>query len=248
MNPNAMTPFGAALWACFEGDTDAELVLRRDDGLEVALPVSHFFREPAAFTAIEIAALQHCRGPVLDAGAGTGLHSLALQQLGVPVTAMDVCPQAVDIMARRGVARVHCADLFGFCGGPFATLLMLGHGVGAVQTIAGLDQFLSLAHGLLSQGGQVLLDSMDVRVTDNPRHLAYLDANRQAGRYIGEVRLQFEFRGQKGPYCGWLHVDAITLAEHADRAGWNCEVIAQAAGGNYLACLTAGSKKLILTL
>src|SRR5262249_55251375 len=145
---------------------------------------------------------------------GSGVHSLVLQQRRLPGTAIDISPQAGEIMSRRGGADARGISLFAFAGGPFDTILMLGHGVGMVETLAGLDRFLAHAGGLLSEGGQVLLDSLDVRLTDNPRHLAYHEANRKAGRYIGETRLQFEFRGQQGPGCGWLHVDADTLQEH----------------------------------
>ena len=44
MDPKAMEPYGAALLAGFDGDASAELILRRDDGREGRLPVSHFFR------------------------------------------------------------------------------------------------------------------------------------------------------------------------------------------------------------
>ena len=46
---------------------------------------------------------------------------------------------------------------------------------------------------------------------------------------IGEISMQFEFRGKRGPYCGWLQIDADTLNEHAKLGGWN---------GDYLARLT----------
>jgi hypothetical protein len=46
MNPKAMEPYGAGLRAYFEGDGGAQLLLRRDDGQEVSMPVSHFFGEP----------------------------------------------------------------------------------------------------------------------------------------------------------------------------------------------------------
>jgi len=202
------------------------------------MPVSHFFREPAAFTTVEKTALQHCRGRVLDAGAGTGLHSLVLQQQGLDVTAIDISAQAVQIMGRRGVKDVHCADLFSYRAGPFDTLLMMGHGIGAVETVAGLDRFLAHVHGLLAPGGQVLLDSLDVRATSEPGNLAYQEANRQAGRYIGEIRIQLGYQGEQGPLCGWLHVDPETLTEHAEKAGWQCEVLVQEETGNYLARLT----------
>ena len=43
MDPRAMEPFGKALAAYFEGESEAELILRRDDGEEAAIPASHFF-------------------------------------------------------------------------------------------------------------------------------------------------------------------------------------------------------------
>lgn len=84
----------------------------------------------------------------------------------------------------------------------------------------------------------MLLDSLDARITDNPSDLAYHEANRQAGRYIGEIRMRFEFQAKKGLYCGWLHVDAETLKEHAELAGWRCEVVHREESGNHLARLT----------
>lgn len=238
MNPKAMEPYGAALLAYFQGDTDAKLLVRRDDGQESPLPISYFFREPPQFTPIEKAALERCTGHVLDAGAGTGLHSLVLQQKGLRVTAIDIIPAAVEIMARRGVKDAHGVDFFDFADKGFDTILLMGHGIGVVETIAGLDRFLEHVHSLLTDRGRVLLDSLDVRVTDDPSNLAYHRSNQQAGRYIGAIRMQFEFQGQKGPFCGWLHIDSATLNEHAANAGWKCEVIMAEENGNYLAQLT----------
>jgi SAM-dependent methyltransferase len=236
MNPKAMEPYGMALLAYYEGETNAELIIRRDDGQETPLPVNFFFRNPSS--PIDNAAIDRCIGHVLDIGAGTGLHSKVLQQKSKPVTAIDINPQAVSIMRQQGLMDVHCADIYEFQGGRFDTLLMMGHGIGVVETIAGLDRYLIYAHSLLSNDGQVLLDSLDVRITDDPRDLAYHEANRQAGRYIEEIRMQFEFQGKKGPYCGWLHVDAETLKDHAELAGWRCEVVYQEESGNYLGLLT----------
>jgi SAM-dependent methyltransferase len=234
MNPKAMDPFGMALLAYFEGDRTAELIIHRDDGQKTPLPVGFFFRNPPEFTPLENAALDRCTGRILDVGAGSGLHSLVLQGEDLSVTAIDISPHAVNVMKQRGLKDVHCADIFEFQGGPFDTLLLIGHGIGMVETIAGLDRFLAHARGLLSENGQVLLDSLDVRITDDPSNLAYHQANRQAGRYIGETRLRFEFRGEEGPTCGWLHVDAETLIEHAGSPGWRCEVIHREAGGDHL--------------
>jgi SAM-dependent methyltransferase len=238
MDAEAMDPHGTAMLAFFHGDTNAELSVRRDDGLEDSIPVRRFFRDASEFTAIEKAVLDRCRGHVLDVGAGSGLHSMVLQEKGRPVTSIDISPHAVEIMIKRGVEDAHCADVFEFQGGPFDTILLLGRGIGMVETIAGLDRFLTHVQGLVSKDGQVLLDSVDVRATDDPRHLAYHESNRKAGRYVGENRLQFHFQGKKGPNCCWLHVDADTLKERAEAAGWTCDVILQEESGDYLAKLT----------
>jgi hypothetical protein len=101
--------------------------------------------------------------------------------------------------------------------------------------LAGLDRLLAHLCGLLDEGGELLLDSLDV--TADPAHHAYHEANRQAGRYVGEVRMQLEFAGVAGPSSSWLHVDARTLAEHAAPAGLSCQVLLDAGHGEYLAGL-----------
>ncbi len=83
-----------------------------------------------------------------------------------------------------------------------------------------------------------MLDSLDVRETKDLANLAYHETNRRADRYIGETRIRFEFRDTQGPYCGWLHVDAETLKEHAEAAGLQCEVVHREESGNYLGRLT----------
>ena len=104
--------------------------------------------------------------------------------------------------------------------------------------LEGLDRLLSHAHTLLRPGGRLLFDSLDVRCTDTPVHLAYQEANRRAGRYVGQIRMQFAYRSRMGPPFDWLHVDPYTLAEHAGRLGWSCRVVRQEENGDYLAQLT----------
>ncbi len=232
-----MEPHGMAMQAFFDGDTNAELIIHRDDGQKTPLPVRYFFRDASEFTPIDKAALEHSEGLVLDVGAGSGLHSLFLQKKGLTVTSIDISPQAVEIMKKRGVKNASCADIFDFQGDPFDTILMMGHGIGITETIAGLDRFLEQVHNLLTAHGQLILDSLDVRTTDDPDHLTYLEANRREGRYIGEIRLQFEFQGWRGPYFGWLHVDPDTLNERARMKGWQCDILLKEKNGDYLAKL-----------
>jgi SAM-dependent methyltransferase len=229
MNPDAMIPHGLALLAYFRGNTSTTIAIRRDDGHTDVLPISHFFRSPEEFSPIEIAAIELCHGHVLDIGAGSGR----------PVTAIDISPPAVQILTERGIRDAHCVDVFDFEDRSFDTLLMLGHGIGVVENISGLVRFLYHAHQLAGAHGQILLHSLDVRKTDDPVHLAYQESNRRAGRYIGEIRLQFEYGGHVSPYCGWLHVDPVTLRARAEQTGWECEIIREEDNGDYLARLVS---------
>jgi len=236
----AMAPFGRALLAYQRGEIEATFSILREDGFAVSVPIAVFFRPPSEFSSIERTALDSCRGHVLDVGAGGGIHSLALQARGLRVTAVDANGDAVTVLRERGVREVHQAAVMDYAGGPFDTLLLLGHGIGMTETLVGLDRFLEHARTLLRPDGQVLVHSVDVRETTDERHLAYHEANRRAGRYVGEITLRFEHKGDTGPLLTWLHVDPGTLREHADAGGWDCEVIVTEAEGEYLARLMMG--------
>ena len=238
MDPAAMRPFGLALLDFHKGDKSARTTLIRDDGFAEELPISHFFRGPDEFTSLEKRALDLCRGHVLDVGAGAGHHSVVLQRRGLPVCAIDISPEAVQVMREEGVADARAADVLQFHGGRFDTILMLGHGIGMAEDIDGLRILLRHLCVLVGPGGQVLADFVDPRVTSEPLHLAYHEANRKAGRYFGEVHLQVRFKGQTGPVYGWLLIDPETLTREASALGWTTEIVLQEADGSCLARLT----------
>ncbi len=235
MDPRAMEPFGCALLAYHNGRKDATILVRRDDGMEVPMPAGAFFRNEGQFSDAERLALKRCQGHVLDVGAGTGAFALALEKRGCAVTALDICPEAVDLMRRRGVKDIVCTDILTYRCGSFDTVMLLGHGIGMVESLDGLARFFQHARTWLGVEGFLILDSLDVRVTLDPVNLAYHEVNRAAGRYIGEIRMRFEFEGTTGPYFGWLQVDPETLAHYAEAAGWHCEVIHHDKTGEYLA-------------
>lgn len=236
MDADAMKPYGMSLLDYHQGYISAAVEIVRDDGLVTPLPASIFFR-PAEEFEIERRALGLARGHVLDVGAGTGIHSMFLQEKGLKVCALDTSPEAIQVMRGRGVIDVRRADVMSFAEGKFDTILMMGHGIGMVENLSGLDQFLAHARGLLRHGGQILITSLDVGVTSEPINLSYQRHNVESGHYIGEIRMRFKYRDLAGPFLTWLHVDPKTLTKHADRFDWHCEVILMEKDGNYLARL-----------
>lgn len=173
MNPEAMKPYGLALSDYDKGNLSATLIIYRDDGRRDELPMSTFFRQSQEYD-LERTALDLCYSHVLDIGAGIGIHTLFLQERDVPVCAIDVSPEAVQIMRRRGVCDVCQADILSLEDGEFDTVIMIGHGIGVVENIRGLVSFLEHVPGLLKANGQILLTSLDVRVTNDPTHLGVL--------------------------------------------------------------------------
>jgi SAM-dependent methyltransferase len=234
MNADATIPFGLALNAYFEGESDVEFIPRRDDGVESSVLVKHFFQSESEFNSIERTAIEQCHGHVLDIGAGIGLHSLALEARGLTVTAIDINPKAADIMRRRGVRNSRQADVCKYRGGPFDTLYMIGHENGIIEDLKGLGKFLAHAKELVQPEGQLILDSLDVSRSKVSTDIAYHEMNRRAGRYIGEIVMQFEFRDSRGPFCPWLHINLGTLEEYAGEAGWSFETLLEIENGEYL--------------
>lgn len=186
---------------------------------------------------LERLALDHCRGPVLDVGAGAGRLSLELQDRGVAVTAVDIAPVAVEIMRERGVVDARCEDLYEHRGGPYATLLLAMHGIGVVGSYEGLEAFFDGAHRLLRPGGQILCDSadLDLATEDDDLSLSLAD---ETGHQPGQVFFQTAFGDELGEAYPWLFIGEDDLGAHAAVAGFQLTVLARADRGRFLARLT----------
>ena len=149
--------------------------------------------------------------------------------------AIDVSSHACKIMKKRSIKNVICLTVYDLNESDFDTILLMGRAIGFVEDPAGLKKFLEHCKLLLNQEGQILLDSVDVRVTTVPEHLAYQERNRHLGRYIGVVGLQMEYKGIFGEEFKLLHIDPDTLNNCSQEVGWSCEIIYKEENGDYLA-------------
>lgn len=221
------------------------MVLFQEDGEHWPLPAAVFFRGADELTALEAMALDLCRGRVLDIGAGAGRHALILQDDGLEVTALDLSPQAVEVMRRRGVLRTARGDFLDREAmaelDRFDTLLLLMNGIGLAGDLAGLDAFLRRAAEHLEEDGQLIFDSTDLRLGPYPRELQRMAARARAGRYRGATLQSLLYKGVQAEPLAWLYVDPETLEEHALRTGWSSQVIFTGEDGTYLArCVRLG--------
>ena len=202
---------------------------------EDEIPLTTLFRKYKAMPEIERKALDMAKGRVLDVGAGSGCHSLVLQEKGIDVTAIDISPLSVETMKERGVKKVFEQDFFAL-EGQYDTILMLMNGIGIVGTLERLPEFFKQLDKILAPGGQVLCDSSDISyvfetedgIIELPEYMSY----------YGEHSFQMQYKDTIGEPFPGLYIDSDTLRERAARNGYAVEVKAEGEHYDYLARIT----------
>ena len=233
-------PMGRAIADYYKNGVAGRLRVMSSMFDEDEIPVAHLFREEDEMGALELKALELSHGKVLDVGAGSGCHALALQDRGLAVTAIDVSPLSVKVMSDSGVADAHLVNLFDErFAGSYDTILMLMNGSGIIGRIENMPRFFARIAQLLAPGGQVLMDSSD---------LIYLFEDEEGGAdinladgYYGEVDFAMQYKNVKGATFDWLYIDFDTLSYHAHENGFDAELILQGDHYDYLARLARKS-------
>lgn len=204
---------------------------------EDEMPVSLLFRTTEQMPLIEQKALEITRGRTLDVGAGAGCHALALQSMGIDVTAIDISPLSVETMFKRGVKRAVLRDFFDIKE-KYDSILMLMNGIGIIGTIDKMPSFFAHLDTILNPDGQVLCDSSD---------LCYIFENERgvieppySGRYYGELTYRMRYRNVTGPVFNWLYIDPNTLTDLARKYGFHVEIVTRGEHYDYLARITRG--------
>jgi 2-polyprenyl-3-methyl-5-hydroxy-6-metoxy-1,4-benzoquinol methylase len=190
------------------------------------LAVRYFFRDFNEMPLLEQKALMLSKGRILDVGAGMGSHALYLQNLKMDVTALELSPLACEVMKRRGVANVLNDDFFDLKSEvKYDTILMMMNGIGLVGKISQFPRFFKQAANLLAPGGQILIDSSDLRylfLDDDGSLLVNL-----SGRYYGEVVYKMSYEECQGKRFPWLFIDDELLAYYAGLNGFKFEKLAE---------------------
>ncbi len=232
-------PHAAALLAYDRGETEASILVADDLGDTDTLPAAYFFRSEEDVPPVEREALALCEGRVLDFGAGAGCHALILQERGHSVCAVEILPELVELLSRRGVRDARPGSVFHPPSGRWDTVLMLMNGWGLAETVAGLERFLASADRLIAPGGQMIADSTDMRrlAADWRLDNGHQFALRDDGRYVGEIQFQLEYDGRQGDPFTQLYVDPDTLRVVGARTGWDVEIVAPGENGGYLSRL-----------
>ena len=228
-------PLERAFYDFVKGSENAEIIIHSNKSDIETVPVAYFFRKYDEMPLLEQKALALCSGDILDVGAGSGSHSLFLQQKGKNITALEIRVGLAELMQKRGIQKVINSDIYKYKTPKYDTLLMLMNGIGFAENFKGLQKFLQHARSLLNSGGQIILDSSDLLYLYEQEDGSYLiNLNEE---YYGEVEYQFEYQGKKGEKFKWLFIDFNSLSYYAQMAGFDCEMIYEDEHFNYLAIL-----------
>lgn len=227
---------GRAIWDYFYQENPEDLQTETSISELDDLPVSYLFRNYKEMNALEQKALDLSFGKVLDVGAGAGSHSLYLQnKRNLEVTALDISPKSIEICKARGVKNAVCEDFLKFSDSKFDTILLLMNGTGIFQSLKNVDQYLQKLKNLISENGQILIDSTDI--------LYMYDQDDDGGvlvpaiGYYGELDYYIHYKGESELPMKWLYLDFNTLKNAAIANGFKIQKIKQL-DDSYLAKLT----------
>lgn len=212
------------------------LVVRSSMFEDDEIPVETLFREFEEMPELEQIALKAASGDILDVGAGSGCHSIALEKMGKKSVAIDISPLSVEIMKERGVdARL--VNLYDESfSEKFDTVLMLMNGTGIVGRLENMPGFFERIKQILKPGGCVLIDSSDLRYLYEEEDGSFMID--LSDEYYGQLDYQMAYKDVEGEPFDWLYVDFETLSFYAGQAGFKTELVAEGEHYDYLARLS----------
>ena len=230
-------PMGTAISDYFNHRRADRLRVFSSQFEEDVIPVKGLFRTIQSIPVLERTALQMATGRILDVGAGSGCHALALQEMGKEVCAIDISPLSVEVMKQRGVNDVRLTNLFdGTFTETFDSVLMLMNGSGIIGKLSNMPDFFRRMKCILRPGGCIWMDSSDLRyLFEEEDGSIVIDL---AGDYYGEIDFQMQYKDVKGEPFDWLYVDFQTLSLYAAECGFKAELVKEGKHYDYLAKLS----------
>lgn len=227
---------GAAIYDFHKNGTADVLRVFSSQFEEDEIPVADLFREYDDMPELERIALDEASGEILDVGAGSGCHSVALMKMGKSAVAIDISPLSVEVMKERGVDALQVNLYDESFGRKFDTVLMLMNGTGIIGNIDNMPVFFERMKQLLKPGGSILIDSSDLRyLFEEEDGSLMIDL---ADDYYGQLDYQMQYKDVHGDPFDWLYVDFDTLAFYAEESGFDAELLAEGEHYDYLAKLT----------
>lgn len=230
--------FGKAILDYQTNNSPEDLVTETSISEADEMSVAYLFRDYKAMPKMERKALDLAKGKVLDVGCGAGSHALYLQnEKDLDVTAIDISANAIKACELRGVKKARVQNVMELENEKFDTILLMMNGAGMCGKLKYIAGFLQKLKSLLTENGQILLDSSDI--------IYMFDEDEDGGKWIpsdneyyGEVIFNVSYKGEKEAPFDWMYIDYNTLQNAAFANGLKSELLLEGAHYDYLAKLT----------
>ncbi|NJM80676.1 MAG: class I SAM-dependent methyltransferase [Flavobacterium sp.] len=241
--------FGKAILDYQTNNSPEDIITETSISEADEMSVAYLFREYKDMPKLEQKALQLAKGKILDVGCGAGSHALYLQEKGFDVTGIDISENAIEACKLRGLKNVKASDVLDLDtdtstalsmtnqdDNKFDTILLLMNGTGIFGTLANISKHLKKLKSLLTEKGQVLIDSSDIiYMFDQDEDGAY---EVPATGYYGELTFTMQYKGETEDFFPWLYIDYNTLQNACYANGLQCELVMEGEHFDYLAKLT----------
>ncbi len=225
--------FGIAIDDYHSGNVDGTIQVNTNLTEGEELSVAYLFRTEETIPEWEQIALDKAKGTVLDVGACAGCHTNILRDRGLKVHPIDISPLAMSHLQKQGHP-ARAINFFELKDEAYDTILLLMNGLGLMEKVDRLPNFLKQAKSLLKKGGQILLESSDIIYMFEEEDGSYVvDIN---GAYYGEMEYTLSYQGHTAEPFPWLYLSFDLLKDAAEAEGFKVELLYQDQGeGNYLA-------------
>jgi len=231
-----MDIIGTALLDYYHGNYTEDIITQTNISEDDELPLPYFFRSFKKMPKLEQKALKTANGKILDVGCGAGSHVLYLQKKGLDVVGIDISKGAVEVSKLRGLLNVFYKGILEVSGEKFDTILLLMNGTGIFQKLENISKYLEHLKRLLSEEGQILIDSSDLQyMYDNTDDGGILV---EADRYYGELEFTMRYKNMESEPFSWLYLDEGVFESAANASGLKFEIIERGENFDYLARLT----------
>jgi SAM-dependent methyltransferase len=212
--------FGQMVLDCHRDALAEQPAYRRDDDTLTEAHLAGYFDAPSAWHPIEQRLLSEVTGRVLDAGCGVGRHTLALQERGHSVLAVDRSPGAVAVARERGVTHPVVGDLRRPPGDGFDTVVALGKQLGLGTSLSDLRTTLTKLATVTRPGGCLVADMDTLDRVDPETEAAHAV---QPGVAYRTFRVEYD--SLTGPWTDLLLVTPSGFRAAVSETPWTVDAL-----------------------
>lgn len=221
---NSKDPIGKAIWDYYTDNDPVDITVESDITDDDIIPIQYLFRSYDQFPALEIEAMKHCKGVILDVGAAAGPHSRYLLKHGFKVDTVEISQVAYNYLKETlPEANHYLSPILNFSEQKYDTILLLMNGIGLAGTYNNVVPFLKHLASLLKPGGIILAESTDVLdIFEDDEGGLWVDLNTE---YYGDFRFNMKYKETESGWFNWVYLDRVSMEKFANEAGLDMKIL-----------------------